>query len=145
MVGLATRNDDELTLPPSAASASRARRFVATTLSSWGLEDCDDVVLLASELVTNALLHARTEMTVRVEDEGDNVIRLAVTDGSPQAPRGRQFSLESGTGRGLHLLDSMADEWGVETVAGGKTVWCRVRLGAMAAFGDFDLDAVEAL
>lgn len=146
MVGQAGRSAAELALPPKAASASRARRFVTTTLDDWGLEGADDLVLLASELVTNALLHARTAMTVRLVDEGGAVVLLSVSDGSPQLPRGRQFSLESGTGRGLRLLDSMAESWGTDVTAGGKTIWCRVRLGDGAgAFADFDLDAVEAL
>jgi two-component sensor histidine kinase len=145
VAGPGTGRNAELTLPPTAASASRARHFVADTLDGWGLDGVDDVVLLASELVTNALLHARTQMTVRVTEEGDGVVVLSVSDGSVQAPRGRQFSLESGTGRGLHLLESLAEDWGSDVRQDGKTVWCRVRLGGMGAFAGFDLDSVEAL
>lgn len=145
MVGPGTARDAELALPPVAASAARARAFVRETLDAWGLDGYDDVLLLASELVTNALLHARTPMVVRLADEDDGVVLLSVSDGNVAPPRGRRFSVESGTGRGLHLLDSLGEEWGTETRPDGKTVWCRVRLGGTLSFAEFDLDAVEAL
>lgn len=134
----------ELSLPATASSPSAARAFVAERLARWDYDD-GDVLLVVSELTTNALLHARTAMTVRIVDEGDGVVLVSVADGSVAAPRGRRFTVESGTGRGLRLLDSLAEEWGVETGDGGKTVWARVRTGADSAFADFDADAVEAL
>lgn len=135
----------ELTLPAAATSPSRARRFVADHLAAWGLPDeGGDVLLAASELVTNALLHARTAMTVRIALAGAGAVRIEVADGSVAEPRGRRFTVESGTGRGLRLLDSLCDEWGVTTRDGGKTVWCVMRPGA-GAFREFDVDAAEAL
>ena len=134
----------ELTLPPKSTSPARARRFVGDTLAGWRVEDGDDVVLVVSELVTNALLHARTPMTVHLDDEEKGTVRLAVTDASPQALQERHFSVDSGTGRGLRLLASLASEWGVEWHDGGKTVWCRVPLGR-TSYAEFDVDAVEAL
>lgn len=140
----ATRRSARLTLPPKATSPARARRFVAETLATWGAEGGDDAMLVVSELVTNALLHARTPMELTVTEHGADRVRLSVTDGSPQVPRQRDFSVESGTGRGLRLLDSIATEWGVERHAEGKTVWCVVGLGD-ADYAEFDVDAVEAL
>lgn len=134
-----------VTLPAKATSPARARRFVAATLASWGLDGGDEAQLLASELATNALLHARTPMTVTLADEGDGVVRLAVSDESVALPRGRHFTADSGTGRGLRLVESVAGGWGVDRHAGGKTVWCRVTLGGSAAFARFDTGAVEAL
>lgn len=144
MAGERTPRAGELTLPAAARSPSRARAFVGATLREWGLDDDADVLLAVSELVTNALLHARTPMTVRVTSEGDGVVLIAVTDGSVVPPRGRRFTVESGTGRGLRLLDSLSEEWGVETHGSGKTVWARMRLGA-TEYAEFDIDAVEAL
>ena len=141
----AGRRSAQLTLPPNATSPARARRFVTSTLTAWRVDGSDDLLLLASELVTNALLHARTTMTIRLDDEGDDVVRLAVTDGSPLDLQQRHFSVESGTGRGLRLLDAVALDWGVRHGRGGKTVWCRVSLAAEASYGTFDVDAVEAL
>ena len=142
----AGRRSAQLTLPPNATSPARARRFVTSTLAAWRVESSgDDLLLLASELVTNALLHARTPMTIRLDDEGDDVVRLAVIDGSPLGIQQRRFSVESGTGRGLRLLDAVALDWGVRHGRNGKTVWCLVSLSAEASYGTFDVDAVEAL
>lgn len=145
MVGVGQQRVAEVTLPAKATSPARARRFIDATLADWGLDGGDDLVLVASELTTNALLHARTPMRVRLAEE-DEGIRLSVQDGSGQPPRERGFSVESGTGRGLLLLESVAAEWGVEPHEGdGKTVWCLVVLGGDGAFAEFDIDAVEAL
>lgn len=135
----------QLRLPPKATSPARSRRFVAETLAAWGVADgIDDALLVVSELVTNALLHARTPMVVTLVDAGAEAVLMSVSDGSRQPPQERHFSLESGTGRGLRLLQSIAIEWGVRVDADGKTVWCRVPLGD-ASYAAFDVDAVEAL
>ena len=134
----------EIGLPPKSTSPARARRFVAGTLAEWGLEGGDDAVLVVSELVTNALLHARTPMTVELAEDTGESVRLSVTDGSTQALQERHFSIDSGTGRGLRLLTSLAVEWGVEWHEGGKTVWCRIPMGR-TSYAEFDIDAVEAL
>lgn len=135
-----------LSLPANATSPSRARTFVVRTLAGWGVPSADDVALAVSELVTNALLHARTSMVVSLTEDGPDAVRLSVADGSVAALQERHFSLESGTGRGLRLLDSLALEWGVDQRDDGKTVWCRLPVGgASAAYAEFDVDAVEAL
>lgn len=134
----------DLVLPATATSPSRARAFVAEWLAAWGLDDDGDVLLAVSELVTNGLLHARTAMTLRILRVGPETVRLEVGDGSVAPPRGRLFTVESGTGRGLRLLDSIAEEWGVATHDDGKTVWCVIRIGARE-YAEFDVDAVEAL
>lgn len=134
----------ETTLPAAAKSPAHARVFVRGLLAEWGLDDDGDVLLVVSELVTNGLLHARTPMTLRVAAEGEDVVRIEVVDGSVAPPRGRRFTVESGTGRGLRLLDSICEDWGTHTHDGGKTVWCRIRIGAQD-YAEFDVDAVEAL
>jgi anti-sigma regulatory factor (Ser/Thr protein kinase) len=133
-----------LTLPARATSPARARRFVAATLGTWGLDGGDAALLLVSELTTNALLHARTSMTVTLTDSGDGTVLLSVADESATVPRGRHFTTESATGRGLRLVESVSSEWGVERTPSGKTVWCRVPLGA-SAWTSFDVDSIEAL
>ena len=134
----------QLRLPPKATSPARARRFVAETLAGWGAADGDDAILVVSELVTNALLHARTAMTLTVVETGTDSVYICVADGSTLQPQERHFSLESGTGRGLRLLQSIAAEWGVRNDDDGKTVWCRIVLRP-AEYAEFDIDAVEAL
>ena len=109
-------------LPPTARSVPEARRHIAVTLQGWGLDTLVDTArLLTSELVTNAVLHARTDMTLTVETEGDGV-RVSVTDASPISPAMRRHSDTATTGRGLRLLDELADSWTVSDTAGGKTV-----------------------
>jgi hypothetical protein len=117
----------EIGLPGEARSAGLARRFLAGTLTGWGRTDyAEDAALLVTELVTNAALHARTDIVVSVELTG-GVLRVAVTDGSPRHPVLRHYSVESTTGRGLALVSIVASRWGTEANADGtKTVWAEL-------------------
>jgi anti-sigma regulatory factor (Ser/Thr protein kinase) len=110
-------------LPATARSVPEARRHVVTTLTQWGYDGLAETArLLTSELVTNAVLHARTQMTVTVEDS-EHGVRISVTDESPVPPSLRHHSTTATTGRGLRLLAQLAREWSVEDNNGGKTVW----------------------
>lgn len=110
-------------LPATARSVPEARHHVVTTLQQWGYDTVVETArLLTSELVTNAVLHARTEMTVTVEDSEAGV-RISVADASPVPPSLRRHSTTATTGRGLRLLDQLAREWSVDDDNGGKTVW----------------------
>ena len=116
----------EWRFPPAARSVVEARRRVTQALEDWELIAlCDAVVLLTSELVTNAVLHARTPVTVAVTREGDGV-RVSVTDGSHVTPARRRSSATATTGRGLQLLETLADHWAVDTDTDGTTVWFTV-------------------
>lgn len=135
-----------LELAASGTAPAQARRFVIAQLRQWDLAHCEDAAaLLVSELVTNALLHARTDMVVGLNRINGRVV-LEVTDGSSQAPTARRFSLHAGTGRGLHLIESMSQDWGVRTLPSGKTVWAELSVDPdePQEFA-FDIDAVEAL
>lgn len=113
----------ETTLPPQTVSARDARRFVTTALHSLGHDVHAEVAaLLVSELVTNAILHARSEIVLRVRDV-DQRVRVEVGDASLAALVVRDFGREASTGRGLMLVESIADRWGSEVSPGGKTVW----------------------
>ena len=115
-----------IALPRGPRSASEARRFASTTLTQWGRQQLEDVVsLLLSELVTNSLLHAGTEVEVCLES-GRGTLRVEVVDGSAVSPRTRRFSVESTTGRGLGLVEELSTRWGVEKRPDGKTVWFEV-------------------
>ena len=99
-------------LPAEPASVGQARRFVGRVLAEWGLDDlADTVVLLTSELATNAVLHARTSFAVVVTREPSEV-RVDVLDGSVVSPRERQPSPTAATGRGVAMVASLADAWG---------------------------------
>jgi anti-sigma regulatory factor (Ser/Thr protein kinase) len=102
-----------------------ARRFARAALIESSA-DVDTVILLVSEVVTNAVLHARGGIRLVVEDR-DAVVRVEVFDSSPLPPRMHHFRLASATGRGLRLLDQLSQTWGVERVSDdGKVVWFEV-------------------
>ncbi len=116
----------ERTLPPRAASAAAARRLVSEALESTPYADAvDNARVAVSELVTNALVHAGTEIGVQVCIDGDGVL-VEVQDGNPQVPAFRAHSRESGTGRGLRMVEDLADEWGIYHRGDGKVVWFRI-------------------
>lgn len=125
------------TLAPEPASVGRARRLVRAALAAAGYdEDLADVVtLLVSEVVTNSLLHAGTEMGLRCERRGAGV-RVEVFDRSALVPTVRHYDSEATTGRGLALVSTPAVSWGVRLHDHGKTLWFDVGdVGAHAAPG----------
>ncbi|HVM18389.1 MAG TPA: GAF domain-containing protein [Egibacteraceae bacterium] len=115
---------EQRTLPPDPASASAARRFAHAVLRQWEEAELADVVaLLVSELVTNAVLHAGSQVDVTVSHRGD-VLRVEVGDGSSVLPGQRDYNTDASTGRGLGMLELLAERWGVEPLASnGKVVW----------------------
>lgn len=119
-----------LRLEPTARSAGAARRFVVAELARSGVTSdlADTAELLVSELVTNAVLHAQTDIVVRVR--GVCPVLIEVQDFEPRGPVHRPHDLESVTGRGLDLVQLLAAAHGVRTSGGGKAVW--FTLGAVA-------------
>ncbi|GHD96467.1 ATP-binding protein [Streptomyces naganishii] len=131
-------------LPARYEAVREARRFTRRTLDQWELgERFDDVCLVVSELVTNALRHALPCPAAAQVHEQVPPVRLhlmrwterlvcAVRDPSQDSPVARDtddFSAESG--RGLFLVDSFSDSWGWHPMAGsvgGKVVWALFRL-----------------
>jgi hypothetical protein len=112
----------EIELEPRPASVGQARRFVSGALEQWGLEDIDyDVSVVVSELVTNAVLHAGTAVTVRLVRNGG--LRIEVSDGSRVMPITRNRSTSATTGRGLHLIQALATAWGCTPTDSGKVIW----------------------
>lgn len=117
----------ELGRAPSAAA--EARRFVTESLHRWGLEPLVlDAELLVSELVTNAVLHARSEVAVSVAVAAGTV-EVGVTDRSVDLPQQRRVSWRAEGGRGLRLVDAVARDWGVAHLPDGKQVWFRLDVG----------------
>jgi len=104
-------------------SAASARRFVDETLHRWQCDELFDVVgLLTSELVTNAILHAQSEIELSVSML-PNAIRIDVVDHSADLPNPRVAAEEDTSGRGLGLVEALATAWGVDERPGGKSVW----------------------
>lgn len=111
-------------LPSQPTSPGQARAFVRDLLTRWRIDGDvrEDAELLITELVTNAIIHAHSEVTVKVRRDED-VIRFSVFDRGPGEIRLRRPAPEEVTGRGLHFLDQIASEWKVAANPdGGKTV-----------------------
>ncbi|MGW7167719.1 SpoIIE family protein phosphatase [Streptomyces sp. NPDC054884] len=104
-----------------------ARRFTARTLRRWQVQEAADAVLLVvSELVTNALVHTQGPVRLDLILRGDRV-RVCVSDSSPRAPAKPVIvDWESTGGRGLLLVEAMSDTFGSVPVAGGKQVWSEI-------------------
>jgi DNA-binding NarL/FixJ family response regulator len=105
-----------------------ARRFVTQALTGFDDEGdlTDTVTLLVSELVTNAVLHAGSDVEVMVRLTA-TAARIEVTDDSAEAIAPRDATSEEDSGRGLALVGSLAQRWGVRPApGGGKTVWFEV-------------------
>lgn len=132
----------ELRLQPRAESVGAARRFLRGLLHDAGREEWADAAELAvSEIVTNGVLHAHTELTVRVAVRPD-LLEVEVSDGNPALPLQRRGQdTEATTGRGLELVAALTRECGVRPESAGKVVW--FTLGE--ASPDHELDEDELL
>ncbi|HEY6745139.1 MAG TPA: ATP-binding SpoIIE family protein phosphatase [Mycobacteriales bacterium] len=120
------------TLPPTAESASVARWLVNDLLKSLVDEDTrDTAALLTTELVSNAIRHTRDELVVSVRVAGGR-LRVGVADSSHRRPQLVQVGRRDTSGRGLHLVEAMADRWGVDPDERGlgKTVWFELAAAA---------------
>ncbi len=145
---------------PEPAAAAAARRFVRETLRSWALpgrddrpdpdELIDDAVLLTSELVTNAVVHAGTSVhvTCRLSAEA---VEIVVLDGRPaqlipDTPRAAPADLaERTSGRGLQLPAQLASAWGVTYAKAAKAVWFRIGLPGLRIGTAADAPGVQAV
>jgi anti-sigma regulatory factor (Ser/Thr protein kinase) len=117
----------EETFSAEPRNVSAARRFVTETLAEWDAAAFEwAAVTAASELTTNALLHAGTGFTVSLHLD-DDLLRLAVTDLSVRLPHQRGHSAQTTTGRGMHVVRALSFAQGVESTSAGKTVWCDMR------------------
>lgn len=117
------------------ANAAVIRQSIAADLSSRNVAPTaiDDIVLVASELVSNAVVHttdqADAELDVVWEVQPDCVL-IEVVDASPDLPRRRSTNETDTRGRGLSIVAALALDWGVRRTAKGKQVWARVPITA---------------
>jgi PAS domain S-box-containing protein len=120
---LASASAASTDLPNDVTAPVLGRRFVAAALGALGLErHAETAALLASELVTNALVHADPPYRIAVES-GEGVLRIAVNDGTPTGPQLPPHDEHSTSGRGIRLVDSLTNRWGVVQAEHGKSVW----------------------
>ncbi|GHG92598.1 ATP-binding SpoIIE family protein phosphatase [Streptomyces lanatus] len=140
------------TLPGSPLSPGSARTLVRSALTEWaasglpGTEHVserlvDDAVVAVSELVTNAVVHAGTEVELTCRLEPDGALLVEVLDHHPsRAPRDGELEAPYETpeyGRGLRLVSRLAESWGVTYRTGAKTVWARLPAEDPVAAGEY--------
>ncbi|MFJ6560515.1 ATP-binding protein [Streptomyces sp. NPDC091412] len=132
--------DIEFRFPRHARSVGRARLLLREQATSWKLPDgvTETAVLLLSELMTNAYRHAKApgrEIRARCVLSDDGRLHISVTDANDVLPMPREASPEDESGRGLALVEALADDWGAEPRPGGigKTVWFELELDAGAS------------
>jgi anti-sigma regulatory factor (Ser/Thr protein kinase) len=137
----------QLVLLPTRRSPGAARAILGDLLALWDCDDPDRIAeLLTSELVTNAVLHARSKLTLDVRLRRD-ILRIAVTDTGEAMPTPTIPAAGNEGGRGLHLLAALARDWGVQPRAQGKTVWFELATtrGARPAAAADQLDRIEVV
>jgi anti-sigma regulatory factor (Ser/Thr protein kinase) len=120
---------DALTLPAALQSVRRARAFVREHCVREALPGglCDDAVLLTSELVSNAVLHGRSEVELRVGRRG-RCLHVSVHDENSRHPAQVRDDPNALDGRGLALVAAMSTAWGVHDDPTGKAVWFELSL-----------------
>ena len=111
-----------LELSATATSPGRGRRFTSALLSDADRQVVADIELLVSELITNAVIHTRSEPRLEVHMLRDR-IRVEVYDDDPNPPAMLEHDLTRPGGRGLHLISTISDRWGTQQVGTGKLVW----------------------
>jgi anti-sigma regulatory factor (Ser/Thr protein kinase) len=124
-----------ISLPQTAASPAEARHLVSRFAADNDLlSQSGPALLVLSELVTNAVLHGAEPIEVFVCRDGD-VLRIEVSDGGPRTDGVRPRSQDNRRpgGRGLHIVNSLAQRWGTTDTEGGKTVWAEIRLDNRSA------------
>ncbi|MGW0986696.1 SpoIIE family protein phosphatase [Streptomyces sp. NPDC002486] len=150
------------TLPGSSLAPGAARALVRAALTEWtglGLPGAefltdrlaDDATLVVSELVTNAVVHAGTDVEMECRLEGDApgtaAVVVEVSDHHPsRAPRGSEPETPHDTpeyGRGLRLVGALSEAWGVTYRTGRKTVWARLPAGGSEAGDQIEAYAGE--
>jgi anti-sigma regulatory factor (Ser/Thr protein kinase) len=122
-----------LELPGTAAAPSVARLFIRNLCEEWGAAAlCDVAELLSSELVTNAVVHAHSAISLEAAyddrlagDPGGGVLRIEVADRSASDfdLQPHEVTLGEEGGRGLAIVARLANHWGVEPSPSGKRVW----------------------
>lgn len=129
-----TRYRQELSAHPQALA--RIRRIIRAHIKHWGFEALmDSAVLCAHELLANVEKHSGAPHCVLTLERRPGGVRVVVGDSSPRLPVLREPDWIAESGRGMALLESVADRWGAELTDGGKEVWFEIGAGASSDAG----------
>ncbi|MEV7176104.1 ATP-binding protein [Kitasatospora sp. NPDC093679] len=111
--------------PAELGAVGAVRRRLRAVLDRWGIppERADTAELLASELITNALVHTRAGAVFDAELTPDGLLRIEVRDAATGLPGRRAPGEYATSGRGLLLVEALADGWGVQLRGEGKVTW----------------------
>ena len=115
-------------LAATASSVPDARQFAAATLGSWAWQDADSrdtILLLTSEVVTNAVRHGHGPIRLRLRRMRQH-LTVEVTDRNTAHPQSRSIMPDAESGRGLMIVTTLAEAWGIRPTNDGKTVWFTV-------------------
>jgi anti-sigma regulatory factor (Ser/Thr protein kinase) len=114
----------ETTLAPVPTSSRAARHVVADWCIAEGVigDVVDTLLLLTAELVTNAVLHGRSDVVLRIGRAGSRV-RVGVGDENTRLPQRREADTDALNGRGMALVEALSDAHGIDAGPAGKTVW----------------------
>ncbi|MGK5695733.1 ATP-binding protein [Streptomyces sp. URMC 128] len=124
----------QLEIRPDPAEVGRARRWARSRLAGSGIQAdeplAETLILLVSELVTNAVVHTGRPAVLRLSlphaVTEEVTVRLEVADRSGRAPVPRCVDDDATGGRGLALVDGLADRWGWSVESTGKRIWCEL-------------------
>jgi hypothetical protein len=117
------RNAWSRAIRPTSADIRSARHELGAVLRSSGLEPDEPVAsLLVGELLTNVVLHSRTDAHLTASWD-DRALRVEVRDDDPTPPRLRHPRPLTPSGRGLQIVDAASHRWGVTPLGDGKVVW----------------------
>jgi anti-sigma regulatory factor (Ser/Thr protein kinase) len=119
----------QLILPAAAQAPGLARLATREVVTSWRMAHLEETAaLLVSELVTNSVRHARTQLLLRLQATGI-ALRIEVHDGRAERPQPRSPDTLAESGFGLVLVDALASKWGVDETSTGKAVWAELEAG----------------
>lgn len=132
-----TSAERQIALPGELTSVRAGRLFARDVVREWGFDGlADDVQLATSELITNAVRHAGSDVVLSLRL--DRKLTVEVVDSHPELrrPEVAADDVLATSGRGLHIVAAVSSDWGVRRVPGGKAVWFTLTLP--------DVDAIDA-
>ncbi|MET0819439.1 MAG: SpoIIE family protein phosphatase [Aeromicrobium sp.] len=129
LIARAVATDDEVTMSmhrdTGRATVAEARQFVQSSLQQWHVPEVvmRDLALITSELVTNAMVHGGAPVDLRLQRSGARVLLEVLDDAAGIMPRPQDPDDDDEHGRGLRIVETLSDEWGMRTTDQGKCVW----------------------